>query len=297
MREKAITFGGNKSLVGIYTRAAVDNPGLPGVILLNSGILHRIGASRLHVTIARMLAGLGFPVMRFDFSGIGDSEPRRDDLAFEESAPREVQDAMDRMEAIAGCQEFVIFGLCSGADVAFQAAPMDRRITGLIQLDAVAYRTWKWYLNYYGPRALRLDVWIRFTARKLGGLFGSTSNKEKEELDMETHALPTYVREFPPKEDFAKTLGVLADRKVKQLYVFTDGMYMEYNYKEQFAETFAGIDFGDTLQVEHWPDADHIFRGPAPQKRLYATITEWMCKNWPAAGQDPDDTVEQPRVA
>ncbi|MDP6435917.1 MAG: alpha/beta hydrolase [Gammaproteobacteria bacterium] len=297
MREKAVTFGSNKSLVGIYTRPAVDNPRLPGVILLNSGILHRIGASRLHVTIARMLAELGFPVMRFDFSGIGDSEPRRDDLAFEESAPREVQDAMDRMEAIAGCQEFVIFGLCSGADVAFQVGPMDRRIIGLIQLDAVAYRTWKWYLNHYGPRALKMDVWARFAGRVMSRLFNSASKQAKEELDMETHALPTYVREFPPKEDFAKTLDVLAGRKVKQLYVFTDGMYMEYNYRGQFAETFAGVDFGDTLQVEYWPDADHIFRGPAPQKRLYATIKEWMCDNWPVSGQSPDDTVEQPRVA
>lgn len=297
MREKAITFGANKSLVGIYTRPAVDNPRLPGVILLNSGILHRIGASRLHVTIARMLAELGFPVMRFDFSGIGDSESRRDDLAFEESAPREVQDAMDRMEAVAGCQEFVIFGLCSGADVAFQVGPMDRRITGLIQLDAVAYRTWKWYVNHYGPRILKPAVWVRFIGRALGRLFKSSSQDEKEELDMETHALPTYVREFPPMADFAGSLEVLAGRKVKQLYVFTDGMYMDYNYRGQFEEAFSAIDFGDTLQVEYWPDADHIFRGPSPQKRLYATLNEWMCRNWPVAGHESDDAVEQPRVA
>jgi pimeloyl-ACP methyl ester carboxylesterase len=236
---------------------------------------------------------MGFPVMRFDFSGIGDSEPRRDDLPFEESAPREVQDAMDRMEAIAGCQEFVIFGLCSGADIAFQVAPMDRRIIGLIQLDAVAYRTWKWYLNYYGPRALKVDVWVRFARR----LFGGGDKKVRQELDMETHALPTYVREFPPKEDFAKTLEVLAGRKVKQLYVFTDGMYMDYNYRDQFKDAFSAIDFGDTLQVELWPKADHIFRGPDQQELLYATIKDWMCRNWPDVAKGTDDTVEESRVA
>ena len=294
MREKAIAFGANKSLVGIYSRpATTGSTQPPGVILLNSGILHRIGASRLHVTIARMLAEMGFPVMRFDFSGIGDSEPRRDDLPFEESAPREVQDAMDRMEAIAGCQEFIIFGLCSGADVAFQAAPMDRRVTGLIQLDAVAYRTWKWYLNYYGPRALKADVWMRFVQR----VFGSGNKKVKQELDMETHALPTYVREFPPIEDFAKTLEVLAARKVKQLYVFTDGMYMDYNYRDQFRDAFSGIEFGDTLQVELWPEADHIFRGPDQQELLYATIKDWMSNNWPAVVQANEAEADEARVA
>jgi pimeloyl-ACP methyl ester carboxylesterase len=294
MREKAIAFGSNKSLVGIYTKAnptAAARP--PGVILLNSGILHRIGASRLHVTIARMLAEMGFPVMRFDFSGIGDSEPRRDDLPFEESAPREVQDAMDRMEAIAGCQEFIIFGLCSGADVAFQVAPMDRRIIGLIQLDAVAYRTWKWYLNYYGPRALKSDVWMRFVKR----VFGGGEKKVKQELDMETHALPTYVREFPPQEEFAKTLEVLAARKVKQLYVFTDGMYMDYNYRDQFREAFSAINFGDTLQVELWPKADHIFRGPDQQELLYATLKEWMAANWPEVKYVPAAEVDASQVA
>ena len=59
MRERALTFG-PANLVGVLTQPdpAVANPGLPAVVILNSGILHRAGASRLYVRIARRLAEL-----------------------------------------------------------------------------------------------------------------------------------------------------------------------------------------------------------------------------------------------
>ena len=53
-------------------------PNAPTMVILSSGILHRPGASRLYVQIARALAEDGFTSLRFDFSGIGDSAVRRD---------------------------------------------------------------------------------------------------------------------------------------------------------------------------------------------------------------------------
>ncbi len=101
MNEEAVTFGSAARMVGIAT----DPPeleggeGLPAIIMLNSGSLQRVGPGRLHVKIARLLAQKGFVSFRFDFSGIGDSKFRGDNLPFEKSAVSETQDAMDFLTA------------------------------------------------------------------------------------------------------------------------------------------------------------------------------------------------------
>ena len=73
MREAAVSFGPNASLVGIITSPSVPaaRRELPGVILLNAGIINRVGPNRIYVKMARRLADMGLPVLRFDFSGRG----------------------------------------------------------------------------------------------------------------------------------------------------------------------------------------------------------------------------------
>ena len=85
--EEAVIFGENHSLDGIITNPAAAGPidSSPGVILLNSGLVHRVGPNRVYVKLARRLAGLGLTVLRFDYSGVGDSPNRRDSIALEES--------------------------------------------------------------------------------------------------------------------------------------------------------------------------------------------------------------------
>ena len=138
MRERVLRFGETATLVGILTEPDLDvrRTDVPAVVLLNSGILHHVGASRLYVQIARHLAECGCTSLRFDFSGIGDSEPRRDSLPFEESALVEAREAMDYVSGVAGTSEFVLIGLCSGADMSYFTAVNDEHVVGVAQLDA-----------------------------------------------------------------------------------------------------------------------------------------------------------------
>src|SRR5215204_2692196 len=110
MKEKAFQFGKSALLTGILSEPenGVTPADRPAFILLNSGILHRVGSCRLHVRIARALAAAGFSSLRFDFSGIGDSEPRRDSLSFEESSRVEVREAMDYAAQTRGVRRFVL---------------------------------------------------------------------------------------------------------------------------------------------------------------------------------------------
>jgi len=112
MNEQVIRFEPSQTLVGIVTQPApaLANPDLPAVVLLNAGLLHRVGPNRIYVQLARKLAGFGFTVLRFDFSGMGDSRPREDHLPYVQSAPAEAKDAMDWLTAHCGQKIFGVDG-------------------------------------------------------------------------------------------------------------------------------------------------------------------------------------------
>ena len=130
--EEVIHFGQSHALVGIVTRPshANANAELPAVVLLNAGLLHRVGPNRTYVQIARALARLGFTVLRFDFSGMGDSRPREDHLPYVQSAPAEAKEAMDWLTAHFGQKRFVMMGHCAGAGFSFLLAGQDARVVG-----------------------------------------------------------------------------------------------------------------------------------------------------------------------
>jgi len=87
MTEEAVLFGARQSLAGIVTEPAIRRGArvTKAVILLNAGIVHRVGPGRIYVKIARALAAMGFVVLRFDFSGLGDSAVRHDHLGFDKA--------------------------------------------------------------------------------------------------------------------------------------------------------------------------------------------------------------------
>lgn len=140
MREEALIFGETTRLSGIYTPPAVEASGKPGVLLLNSGIVHHVGPNRLYVQLARMLARRGHPVLRFDFSGIGDSEKSKDNVRFEVSAVAETRQAMDALAERSGMDEFGLIGICSGAEISFKTALADERVTGAVLINAPQYK-------------------------------------------------------------------------------------------------------------------------------------------------------------
>jgi pimeloyl-ACP methyl ester carboxylesterase len=106
------------------------------ILLLNAGLVHRVGPNRLYVTLARRLAEMGYPVLRFDLSGIGDSPPRSDHLPFDQSSVEEAIAAMDLVAGACESSRFVLAGICSGADVALLAAARDRRVVGVAAINA-----------------------------------------------------------------------------------------------------------------------------------------------------------------
>jgi pimeloyl-ACP methyl ester carboxylesterase len=281
-------FGPESSLVGILTeanpeRAAAD---LPSVVFLNSGIVHRVGANRLYVKIARRLAERGFTTLRFDHAGIGDSGPRRDDRPFQESAVEEARAAMDLLERTRGSSRFILGGLCSGSDVAFWTALTDDRVDGLFQLDPFVYRTPRFLLSYYLPRLISPAAWWRSLSSRGRHLAGRLRSRGGGAVVDTGWAAPEYTRIFPPRSEVAGGLRTLADRGAA-FFVFISGTMFEYvSYADQYRRSFPEVDFADRLIVDFAPEADHTVTRLDHQERVIRGIEDWAVGRWAASKTD-----------
>lgn len=283
-REKAVRIGKTNPLLGILTEPpAGTTPNGRGVVLLNAGLLHRVGPSRLHVQVARALAPLGYTVMRFDFSGIGDSEARRDGLAFEQSAVLEVQAAMDQLASTRNIHDFALMGLCSGADAAFLSAVADPRVSAVVQLDPWVYHTWKYALHRWARRLLDLRTWRKVFSREglerlvLRPLHLAAGGPRDEGVG-ENVVVSHYSREFPPQAQVEAQLRTLLDRGVRLLCIFSGGMPEHISYGAQYRECFKGLDMGTRVEVIYDPSAEHIFSALHHQQMVVEATRQWLVK-------------------
>jgi len=265
MKEEVYQFGKDATLVGIVSEPATGEARaqLPAVILLNAGLVHRIGPFRSSVTLARRLAALGYVVLRFDLSGLGDSETRKDSRSENERALEDVREAIELLSQTRGVQSFVLYGLCSGADYAHAIATADTRIVGAVMIDAYGWRTAKWAWRRATDLLFNMRKW-RFRIHRILQRQFATSHPE------------TYVREFPPKEQVRAELETLTARGVNMLFIYTAGVPTYLNYREQFFEMFGAADFKKRIEVEFYGKTDHTFFRFEDRERLHDRICNWM---------------------
>ena len=132
-----------------------------GIVIVVGGPQYRVGSHRQFVHIARALAAAGYPVFRFDYRGMGDSngEPR----SFE-AVDDDIRSAVDSLiEAEPTLNTIVLLGLCDAASASLMYCGMDQRIGGLILLNPWV-RTpegeAKSYLrHYYLQRLMQRSFW------------------------------------------------------------------------------------------------------------------------------------------
>lgn len=280
IRERSLRIGKPTPLVGIASEPGSFNPDLPAVLILNSGVMHHVGTCRLSVKIGRAIAASGLLAVRFDYSGIGDSEPRRGSQSFEESSIAETREVMDYLQKTRGVQHFVLYGLCSGADAAYITALADARVVGIVKIDPYCYRTWQYPLRYYAPLLLHGSRWKSFLSKKLTGLLGKSKSAAPNEvagIDSQYFEVPTYTRRFPPRDQVAVGLQKLVDRGVGIYVIFTGGE-PEYIYDQQYRQSFRDVDFRDLLRVSFYPETNHIITQIDYQQRVVNEIAQWICE-------------------
>ena len=274
-RERAIVFGPDAGLLGIVTDPA-DRLDLdqPAVVFINTGIIHRVGDNRLSTIWARRLAAAGKTVLRFDLSGIGDSERRQDDLSLVDATLADIRAAIDWLATHRRVRRVILIGTCMGADRALVYAGSDIRVVGTVLIDPSTPPTWRFYLRRYARAILDVESWRRLLAKWIrapqslqrywrGGLHVSLANSRQPN--------PLSLRDF-----FADAYQASVKANIRTLAIFTGGIAFRYNYREQLIDAFPEVGFNDLLQLEYLEKKDHLISLEADRLELFALTDAWL---------------------
>jgi hypothetical protein len=88
--------------------------------------------------------------------------------------------------------------------------------------------------------------------------------------------MPSYIREFPAREDIAKGLQGIIDNNIYIYNIFTGGMIQTFNHRKQYKENFSDVDFKERLKVDFYKELDHIITSPEYQQKIPADICQWV---------------------
>ena len=131
-KEQIVVFRGTEPLSGIICSPSDGEiPGL-NMVLVNSGIVHRIGANRITVEIARQGALNGTQSLRFDISGIGETAARTGATPWEVASVEDIGAAISFLKESQPDVPVGLFGNCGGAAKSFWSALARPEVASLI---------------------------------------------------------------------------------------------------------------------------------------------------------------------
>ena len=275
MNEKALLFGRTRSLVGIVTDPGPQErqEGLPGVVILNAGVLHRVGPNRVHVQLARALASAGLVVLRFDLSGIGDSRPREGGESFATAVPREVGESLDLLEATRGLRRFLIVGICSGADNGLRAAHDDPRVVGAALIDGYNVPSLGHTLYLNRGRLLSAWSWVRLLLGRSAVWSDIRQSLVPARRDQTTHT--RYESILPSPTEYVGQIRGLAERGARLLLVYTRRSPAHFNHRRLLRRRIPSWPSREHISVEHFEDSDHTFTLLRNQQKLIRLVCGW----------------------
>lgn len=118
----------NQYLVGILCKP--EKPRSIGIVIVVGGPQYRAGSHRQFTLLARAFAEAGYPTLRFDYRGMGDSDGET--RAFD-TIDEDIKSAVDVIHSkIPEVNQVVIWGLCDAASAGMIYAHTDPRIKGLV---------------------------------------------------------------------------------------------------------------------------------------------------------------------
>ena len=276
MKETAAVLGESSALIGIVSEpadrlASAPPSDRPAVVILNAGVIHRVGPSLFTVRLARWLARQGLLAVRFDHSGVGDSRVRQDRLPWSQSTVLETREVMNGLAETYGATRFVLVGLCSGAVTAFKTAHADPRVAGVVLLNSQSLDNDDSWNRYVRARRSVRRYWrqSRSGSAFWRGLIAVLGHQIRHGL-------------FPPRQVSSITdrlssqLCELIDRGVRCLFVHTVG-----DPSVEYFDVITGKHRGRLKESGLFREvavsrADHTFTLLGSQREVLRIIEEWM---------------------
>jgi pimeloyl-ACP methyl ester carboxylesterase len=232
----------------------------------------------MYADLCRQAADAGFYALRFDFSGIGDSEPRKDFLPFHKSCVLEVQEAMDFLSRTVKTEQFVLVGLCSGANACYFSALEDRRVAGGILINTQSFQEegGDELLDYATGSALTRYL---FSPQAWLKVLKGTARYGGKVRKLAKHLVATLFQKNRLSEK-ARAAGQglfeLAERDVDLLLLYSKGdRGLEY-FNLLGRREIARLQETGRVQVEILNGTDHLFTPPETRQELFRISLEWL---------------------
>ena len=300
MRETTSTFGAQGDLLGTITFPEAGRSAPPpfGVLLFNAGVIHRVGAHRVNVKLARAFAADGVATLRFDLHGMGDSLRADGRLSYKEQVVADLRAAMDLLQASTGAQHFALVGFCSGALPSYWAAQADPRVSAIVLYDALSYATSWSVMRYLGLRLMRHGFgprawgkWLHVAVRGVGAVGHKITRLLVRTRPSATAQISEAEADDDQKID-RQTLGrgllALAERGVGVM-VFSAGTdFSAVNYADQLRQTLGLRDARNPrLLFAHLHDIDHAVTTRVAQQQWIDTVRRGLLQLAPSRPSGP----------
>ncbi|MBU1288860.1 MAG: alpha/beta fold hydrolase [Alphaproteobacteria bacterium] len=280
--EQALMLGQDEALAAIVTRPVMEAHA-PAIIILNTGVAHRVGHHRKFVTLSRRLARAGHTVVRFDFPGLGDSPAMTTDASLLEGNLFAIREVANWIEQAFSIDRIIMLGLCSGADQSVIYAGRDTRVKGAILLDPSIPRTRRYHINDFSRRIRSRALWTNFLSGK-GRIWDYTRS-----LFRKDGAVSVSSRQFSrPNLEHPEAISFLEgvyqgaiDNGVNLLGIFTAGQEYQHNYRTQIVDALPKVHFADRVSLHFLRDCDHTFIRESYRNYMYSLVADWLLSEFP----------------
>lgn len=279
--EQAITFDcAQETLVGIL--AAPQNATCStGIVVVVGGPQYRAGSHRQFVLLSRSLAAGGYPVLRFDYRGMGDSSGALRDFNGVSSDIGAAIDAMQRH--LPSVKKVALWGLCDGASAAllYCDETNDARVRGLcllnpwVRSEASLARAHVKY--YYVQRLRQKEFWLKLLSGKLAlaALQGLWSNMRL----MGSIGTTTVVgRELAFQQQMARAWRDF-DGSIQLLLSDEDYTAKEFLEFSKLDPAWVGLLSDGKVAKHDISGADHTFSDSASRSKAEELTVEWLQKH------------------
>jgi exosortase A-associated hydrolase 1 len=250
-----------------------------GIVVVVGGPQYRAGSHRQFVSTARHLAAMGYPVLRFDCRGMGDSEgsfPGFDSLDDDIEAATQVL-----LASVPTLHSVVLFGLCDAASACLiYLLRRNNCIRGLIianpwvHTETVAAKTVM--RHYYLQRILQRSFWQ--------SLFQGDFNPMKSMRDLLGNlrlSLISASTNVTPTPSFVERMlaGFAAfERPVLLLISGRDLTAQEFTLFSSSDIAWSRALARQNVETQVLRDADHTFAGRSSQVLANESCAAWLAK-------------------
>jgi pimeloyl-ACP methyl ester carboxylesterase len=298
VQERALTYDDSGRLFGILAERPepIGRRAGTAVLFLNVGSNHHVGPHRMYVSLSRELAGLGFRAFRFDVAGLGDSRPppgAKENILYARSSVHDVQQAMTFLSRMRDVERFVLFGICSGAYLAFHTTVADSRVSAQILVNP---QTFEWRegdsleikikkesykaTRFYRQALFKKDTWLRLYRQEINlrGIADELYDRSRQQLASRVSralsASPDGVGHV------ARSFVSISDRGTQSLLIYS-GNDGGIDVLESHLGTGGGrMRRRKNFRFEILDGADHTITPLPSQEELQRLLLSYLCQSF-----------------